>query len=206
MKLRLLSVLLAAAGLGGCATYDYAGGGSGGYYHGRPTAESQLGVYGSYGRYGGYGSYGAYGGYPPYGYGRYGYGSRYYGSYGYSPYYGHYPYPRYYVLRPQPPGHGHDRDDHRDRREKRPPPWRTPDGRYLDNGGTMIPPGPRAQAEPGVPRQLYSTPDRPRVMTPQAMSAPRPSAQMPRQSSRVDRSERLQQREERDLGIRDVPN
>mgnify|MGYP007039728057 CR=1 FL=1 len=76
MKLRLLTAIFAIAALGGCATYDYAGGSApGGYYYGRPTVES----YGPYGSGYGYGpSYG--GGYGSV-YGGYGYG-----SYGYSGY------------------------------------------------------------------------------------------------------------------------
>lgn len=166
MKLRLLGVLLAATGLGGCASYDYAGGAAGGYYHGRPSVDH-------------YGGYGAYGGYPAYGYGGYGYGSRYYGGYGYYPYYNsYYPYPRYYIVRP-PHGdrgdhHDHDRDppgdDHP--RGERPPPWRRPDGRYVDSGGVMIP-GQRNMPRPMVPSQVNpggSAPPRPAVQQP----APRP--------------------------------
>ena len=73
MKLRLITTLIAAAALSGCATYDYAGGSApGGYYYGRSAP--------SYGPYNnGYGY-----GYPSYGYGGYGYyGYRPYGYYGY---------------------------------------------------------------------------------------------------------------------------
>ena len=60
-------------GLSGCATYDYVGGSSGGYYHGSPSVQYNYPY-----------------GYPDsgYGYGGYGYGSSYYG-------YGNYGYPVY---------------------------------------------------------------------------------------------------------------
>jgi hypothetical protein len=135
MKLRLLTTLIAAAALGGCATYDYAGGsGSGGYYHGRASTDYYYGPYG--------GAYG-YPGYGGYGYGRYLYGPRHYGPYGYGyrpPYY--YRPPHY----PRPPRG----DDDGDRGSDRPPPWRAPDGRYRDTGQVLVPPS--NAAVPQVPR------------------------------------------------------
>lgn len=178
MKLRLLSVLLAATGLGGCATYDYAGGaGGGGYYHGRPSVDN----------YGGYGAYGGYGGYP-YGYGRYGYGSRYYGGYGYYGYNPYYPYPRYVIVHPphdddhgDDHDHDHDRDHDEDPRDERPPPWRAPDGRYRDSGQVMIPPRNRVLQESSSPRRVLADPSRP-MTAPRSMTAPRPMT-APRQMS-----------------------
>ena len=132
MKLRLITTLIAAAALSGCATYDYAGGSApGGYYYGRSAP--------SYGPY-----YDAYGyGYPFYGYG--GYGG--YGYYGYGGYYPYYPY------RPHHPHHpGHD-DDKPDPGNDRAPPWRNPeDGRYRESGRVKIPPQNRIPASPGQPR------------------------------------------------------
>ena len=83
-------------GLSGCATYDYVGGGSGGYYHGSPSVQYSYPY-----------------GYPNsgYGYGGYGYGSGYYGygSYGYPVYRPNYnrPRPPYHGNGQRPPGHGH---------------------------------------------------------------------------------------------------
>lgn len=145
MKLRLLTAFFAAAALGGCATYDYAGGSApGGYYHGRPSVEY----------------YGPYGG--SYGYGSYGYGSGYYGGgygYGYSPYNygyyggyypgGYYPYRPYRPHHPRPPRPDND-DDRPPSQGGRPPPWRRPDGRYQDSGQVMIPP---RNGIPQVPSQ-----------------------------------------------------
>lgn len=80
-------------GLGGCATYDYVGGGAGGYYHGSPSTQYSYPYGYPYGgRYGGY----------------YGFDSGYYG-------YGSYPLYRPPVYRPphnhrppsRPPQHGH---------------------------------------------------------------------------------------------------
>jgi len=86
MKTRLILSAGLLLGLSGCATYDYVGGGSGGYYHGSPQVQRTYPYGYPYGAYG-YGAYG-YGGY---------YGG--YGSYGY-------PYP---VYRPphRPPHNGH---------------------------------------------------------------------------------------------------
>lgn len=131
MKLRLITTLIAAAALSGCATYDYAGGSApGGYYYGRSAP--------SYGPYNdGYGY-----GYPSYGYGGYGY-------YGYSPYYGYGGYYPYYPYRPHRPGH----DDKPDRDNDRPPPWRNPqDGRYRESGRVKIPPQNRIPGSPAQPR------------------------------------------------------
>ncbi|AJC46805.1 MULTISPECIES: hypothetical protein [Xanthomonas] len=76
MKLRLICAAGLLAALGGCATYDYAGGGEGGYYRGAPSVEYRYPA--GYSEY--YSPYGA----VPY----YGYGPSYYGYYGYGvPYY-----------------------------------------------------------------------------------------------------------------------
>lgn len=56
MRMRLVVSAAALLALSGCATYDYVGGGSGGYYHGHGGTVSSKG-YGSYGVYGGYGPY-----------------------------------------------------------------------------------------------------------------------------------------------------
>ena len=101
---RLLIAAIALTALGGCATYDYAGGsGPGGYYRGSPTYRYTY----PDGYWGGY-----YGGAPGYGY--YGYGGGYGGyGYGYAPYYYNRP---YYVIRPapRPPHDGRPSDgDHR---------------------------------------------------------------------------------------------
>jgi len=89
MKKRLILSAGLLLGLSGCATYDYVGGGSGGYYHGAPSVQRSYPY-----------------GYPydSYGYGPYGYGS--YGYYGYS----NYGYPGYrppYVIVPSRPQNGH---------------------------------------------------------------------------------------------------
>lgn len=178
MKLRLLTTLLAAAALSGCATYDYAGGnGDGGYYHGRPSAG--YGPYGGAYGYPGYGGYG-YGGYSGYGYG---YNSGYFGSSGYySPY-------RYYRPHyPRRPGPDHDRGDRNDR----PAPWRRPDGRYQDTGRVMIPPHAGAQS----PRQVQARPSRPMVApAPRASSFPSaPRMQAPRMQAPRMQAPRMQQR------------
>lgn len=134
MKLRLITTLIAVAALGGCATYDYAGGSApGGYYYGRSAP--------SYGPYDdGYGY-----GYPSYGYGGYGY-------YGYSPYYGYGGYYPYYLQRPHRPHHP-DHDDKPDPDNGRAPPWRNPeDGRYRESGRVKIPPQNRIPQSPGQPR------------------------------------------------------
>ena len=187
MKLRLLTALFATAVLGGCATYDYAGGSApGGYYHGRPSVE----YYGPYG--GGYG-YGAYG------YGGYGYGSGYgygYPPYGYGYYGGYYPYYPYRPHHPRPPRPDHDNND-------RPPPWRRPDGRYQESGQVMIPPrngvpqapsqpqvrndggrypGIRVRPEGGNQPQRMATPSQPRPME-RSRPAERPQS-APRSESR----------------------
>lgn len=128
MKLRLITALIAAAALSGCATYDYAGGSApGGYYYGRSAP--------SYGPYDdGYGY-----GYPSYGYGGYGY-------YGYGSYY---PYYLYRPHRPHRPDHGPKPDPGSDRA----PPWRNPiDGRYRESGRVKIPPQDRIPQSPGIPR------------------------------------------------------
>lgn len=111
MKFRAFAVAaVALAALGGCATYDYAGGGApGGYYSGRPEVEY----------YGGYGYPYSYGGY---GYGYYGYP---YGGYAYPyGYGGYYPYRYYpYPSRPRPrPDNGGSQP------QPRPPVTRQPDG------------------------------------------------------------------------------
>ncbi|WP_218569895.1 hypothetical protein [Pseudomonas sp. Hp2] len=57
MKTRMLLAAGMLALLGGCATYDYTGGASGGYYRGTPSVQYRYppGYYGGY--YGGYGPY-----------------------------------------------------------------------------------------------------------------------------------------------------
>lgn len=161
-KLRLLTTLLAAAALGGCATYDYAGGSApGGYYYGR--AASSYGPY-----YDGYGypSYG-YGGYGGYGYGYGGYYNPYYGYGGYYPYYPHRPHhPR--PPRPEQPG------------TDRAPASRDPsDGRYRETGQVMIPPRSRvpmpSQPQPvGAARPAVNNPGvRQRPQGPAPTAAPR---------------------------------
>ena len=171
--LRLLTTLLAAAALGGCATYDYAGSGSapGGYYYGRASG----GGYGPY--YDGYG-------YPSYGYGGYGYGG-YYGGY-YNPYYGYGGYP-YYIHRPH-----HPRPPRPDRPDDgRAPPWRNPqDGRYRESGRVMIPPANRVPQVPARPQVLGD--GRPAVSNPGVRVRPESGEAPPRMSQpsppRVERS------------------
>ena len=180
MKIRLFTAILAAAALGGCATYDYVGGSApGGYYYGRAPVDS----YGPYG--GGYG-YG-----PSYGYGIYGgYG---YDGYGYSryPYYGGY-YP-YHPHRPRPPRPDHDDDN--PPRGDRPPPWRRPDGRYQETGGVMIPPHNRVQQAPSQP-QIRADGGQPRFPgnrpsgggQPPRVAPPSPARQMERAPRPVERA------------------
>jgi len=209
MKLRLLSVLVAATALGGCASYDYAGGGAGGYYHGRPSADDYAG----YAGYGGYDRYG-YGGYAPYGY--YGYGGRDYRYYryggGYNPYY---PYPRYYVVRPPHDDHDNDHPNHRDHhgdddqdddpRGERPPPWRAPDGRYRDTGSVMVPPRNRALPQSSIPRRVLADPSRP-MTAPPSMAVPRSSPPPPQRAVRAAQSERPAPRVRQESGVRDEEN
>lgn len=132
MKLRLITTLIAATALSGCATYDYAGGSApGGYYYGRSAPSYYDDGYG----YGG-SNYG------------YGYG----GYYGYSPYYGYGGYYPYYIYRPHRP-HRPDHDDKPDPGNDRAPPWRNPvDGRYRESGRVKIPPQNRIPQSPGQPR------------------------------------------------------
>ncbi len=115
MKMRLILSAGLLLGLSGCATYDYVGSGSGGYYSGSASVQRTYPYGYPYGSYG-YGSYG----YGPYGYGSYGY-------------YDRYPYPVYrppYNPPPRPPHGGHWGDGHR------PPPTGN------DNGGHRPPPRP----------------------------------------------------------------
>ena len=180
-KLRLLTTLLAAAALSGCATYDYAGGSApGGYYYGRASSGAGYG-YGPY--YDGYG-------YPSYGYGGGGYGYGYGGGY-YNPYYGYggyYPYRPYHPHRPRPPRPEEPGDG-------RAPPWRNPqDGRYRESGRVMIPPGSRVPQVPGQPQVIGG--GRPAINNPGVRQRPesgqgpqrmsQPSA--PRSEPRVERS------------------
>ena len=126
MLRKALLPIVAAAALGGCATYgDYGYAASrGGYYGGRDVygdyrgyesagynrlGYDRFGRYGYYDRYGRFievrqgGYYGGYG-YPGGYYGGYGYPGGYYGGYGYpGGYYGRYGYPpRYYYPNQQP--------------------------------------------------------------------------------------------------------
>lgn len=163
---RLLISAIALAGLGGCATYDYAAGNApGGYYSGSPRYEYSY----PDGYYGGYG--GGFAG--SYGYGLYGG----YGGYGYSPgYYGYYSRP-YYVIRPQPrPPHGGHDNDHR------PPPGSGGGGHRPPSGGGPRPgrPGdgrPHPPSSGGEHGQRPTLPDRlrppaDRSSSPRAESAP----------------------------------
>ncbi len=127
MKFRpILMAVLAAATLGGCATYDYVGGSTpGGYYHGRSTVD-YVGPYS--GRYG-YPSVGIGTGY---GYLNYGYGYPSYYRYGYGyPYgQGHYHPPYRPPYRPpvSPPPTGQPQPPPSVDNGHRPPPWRNPTG------------------------------------------------------------------------------
>lgn len=133
MKLRLITALIAATALSGCATYDYAGGSApGGYYYGRSAPSYYNDGYGY-----GYPGYGGYGGY---------------GYYGYSPYYGFGGYYPYYIYRPHRP-HRPDHDQKPDPDNGRAPPWRNPDnGYYRESGRVKIPPQNRIPQSPGQPR------------------------------------------------------
>lgn len=88
MKFRLMLAAATLALLGGCATYDYTGGQSGGYYRGTPTTQYRYppgyGGYGGVPYYGGAGWIGLYD-YPVY--------PAYRGGYYYRP--GYYPHPGY---------------------------------------------------------------------------------------------------------------
>lgn len=175
-------------GLSGCATYDYVGGSSGGYYHGSPSTQYNY----------------------PYGYpsgSGYGYGSGYYGygSYGYPVYRPYYrPQPPYHGNGHRPPGHGNGHNHNGNRPPRpgndggRPPRPGNGDGRPprpppANNGGggkspwrdldRLQRPQPRADNAPmqrAMPR-------------PQAMAAPRPAIQdrpaAPRQPSQVRNSQ-----------------
>jgi hypothetical protein len=134
MKMRMLVAAGMMAFLGGCATYDYAGGESGGYYRGTPGVQYRY----PDGYYGGYGG---------------GYGSSYYYSPGWLGFYDYPTYPgRYYrpIYRPPPPrpgyGYGYPGGGHR------PPP---------NNGGPRPPrpsqPGPRPP-RPAETRQSSPSP------------------------------------------------
>lgn len=184
MKLRLFTAILAAAALGGCATYDYAGGSApGGYYYGRAPVDS----YGPYGGGYGYGPSYGYGGYAGYGYG--------YGGYGYSPtpyYGGYYPYRPHRPHHPRPP---RPDDNNNPPRGDRPPPWRHPDGRYQETGGVMIPPRNRVQQAPSQP-QVRADGGQPRFPgirpngggQPPRMAPQSPPRQMERAPRPVERS------------------
>ncbi len=165
MKLRLITTLIVATALSGCATYDYAGGSApGGYYYGR-SAPSNY--------YDGYGYGGSYG-YPGYGY----------GGYGYSPYYGFGGYYPYYIYRPHRP-HRPDNDNKPDPDNGRAPPWRNPqNGRYRESGRVMIPPQNRIPQSSGQPLRVIGDGRQPSGNTgirvrpagnpPQRMSEPAP--------------------------------
>ena len=191
MKLRLLTILLAAAALNGCATYDTAGGsGPGGYYHGRQSVD----YYGPYGNAYGYPSYG----YPGYG-GYSGYGSRY--NEGYGGYY-HNPHRYYRPHYPRPPraDHDHDRGD----RDDRPAPWRRPDGRYQDSGEVMVPPHARGQVLQAPNRQIEARPSRPVVApSPRASSVPTaPRVEPSRPVQQVERAPAHRERSSNRTGVR----
>ncbi|MBN6149826.1 hypothetical protein JR065_05705 [Xanthomonas sp. AmX2] len=168
MNMRLIWAAGLLAALGGCATYDYAGGSQGGYYRGSPSVEYRYPA-------------GYYDGYSPYGYGGYyGYGSGYYGYDG--PYYrDYYRPPRYYPRPPRPrPGDGEGRPP-----DRPPPPsagggggtkvpWRDMDRLRRPPGRAAIGPQPRASS----PQPQSAQPARPATVAPRA-SQPRPSAPRP---------------------------
>lgn len=169
MKMRLLIAAGLLAGLSGCATYDYVGGSSGGYYHGAPSTQYSY-PYG-YGNYGGYGGIG----YGSYGYGSYGYGGYGYGYPGYRP-------PIYYPSNqhrppPRPPYGGHGNGN-----GHRPPP-----GNGNGNGNGNRPPRPPmpegGNRSPwrnldGLQRpQPRANDERPMQRPSQSMATPRPPMQ-----------------------------
>ena len=175
-KLRLFTLLLAAAALGGCASYDYVGGNApGGYYYGRASSGAGYGPY-----YDGYG-------YPSYGYGGYGYGGYGYGYGGYyNPYYGYggYPYYPHRPHRPRPPRPDQPGDG-------RAPPWRNPvDGRYRESGRVKVPPANRVLQVPAQPQVVGG--GRPAINNPGIRTRPSDSEAPVRISqptpSRVERS------------------
>ncbi|WP_045737630.1 hypothetical protein [Xanthomonas sp. MUS 060] len=134
MTLRLICAAGLLAVLGGCATYDYAGGSEGGYYRGAPSVEYRYPA--------GYSEY-----YSPYGMPPYVYGPGYYGSFGY---YGYYSYGvPYYSHRDG--YHGGDRPP-RERPVLMPP-----------SGGIGIPSPMRQQTVDGAPRS-QSLRQRPSIM------------------------------------------
>lgn len=195
MKMRLFLAVGLLAGLSGCATYDYVGSGSGGYYHGAPTTQ--------YSYPSGYGGYGGFGGV---GYGSYGSGGYVYGYPGYRP-------PVYYPSHqhrppPRPPHGGNGNGNGNGHRPPsghgpgNPPPPGTGDGRPprpppASNGGRgpspwrnldgLQRPQPRAQGE--RPMQRPMPPAR-------SMAAPRPMMQSrpPSQSRPVPIQRESQQR------------
>ena len=171
MNMRLILAAGLLLGLSGCATYDYVGGGSGGYYHGAPSVQRSY----PYGYP--YGSYG----YDPYGYGSYGYSSYFNYGYGYPVYRD-----RYIVVpsRPQnghgnghrpPQGHGNGnghwqpRPGNNDGRPQRPPP--------VNGGGSKAPWRDMDRLQRPQPRTAQPSGQR---IRPQAMGTPRPAMQ-PRQ-------------------------
>lgn len=182
VKYRLIIAAGLALGLSGCATYDYVGGGSGGYYHGTPSTQYRY-------------PYGY-----PYGYDAPGYG--YYGSWGYyGPTYiyrprpvqppprpGHRPPPRPGNYQPGRPG------NHQPGRPTQPPPpagngtnkspWRNLDGLRppRNDGQPRNVPRPQQQARPAAvqgPRPAMQ--NRP---APQRRESPRRSTETPRTQER----------------------
>ena len=191
MKMRLLTTLVAATALGGCASYydTAAGSAPGGYYVGRAPAAAYGPFDSGYG-YGGM-SLGYGFGYGGFGYGGYGFSRPYYGYGGYYPYHPYRPYPprppRPDTETPRPPGEGN-----------RPPPWRRPDGRYQESGSVMIPPR-RQQAVPQDASAAAGYPDRPQVTPPPRPMAPpsAPRVERPRPVERVERPQpRVRERTE----------
>lgn len=169
MNMRLIWAAGLLAALGGCATYDYAGGSQGGYYRGSPSVEYRYPA----GYYDGYYPYGYGGGYYGYGSGYYGYGGPYYRDY-YRP-------PHHYYPRPPRPRPG----DGEGRPPDRPPPpsaggggtkvpWRDMDRLRRPPGRASIGPQPRSSS----PQPQSAQPARPATMAPRA-SQPRPAAPRP---------------------------
>lgn len=173
MKLRIALAGGLLLALSGCATYDYAGGGSsGGYYTGQPSVQYNYPAgYPGYNGGGYYGYGGGYGGYYPGGYYRPGYG------YGYPvvrPPHNHRP--------PRPPGN-------------RPPPTRPPENRPppRNNGGSPW----RNMDSNTRPQRPPQAGPRPQVQ-PQRQAAPRPqSAPRPQGSPARNLNRYTERRDER---------
>lgn len=168
-------------GLAGCATYDYVGGGAGGYYHGSPSVQYSYPYGYPYGRYDGY----------------YGYGNGYYGYGGYGGRYPIYLPPHNHRPPSRPPQHGHG-NGHRPRpphgQDMGPPTPSVPSRPPVNSGGGKSPwrdmdrlQRPQ-QSRPAAAQPMQRAMPRPQAAAPRPAMQPRPAAPARQPSHNRDRS------------------